>query len=109
MEADFINIFQSLAYPVAVSVLLFAAIGYFSKKLLEDMKQREVENIKLRDKFIEYLQDTQKQLTTVINENAIAYKENAVAFKETSMAINKFSIILEKIEKKMDNNNSKND
>ena len=73
------------------------------------MKQREEQNIKLRDKFIEYLQDTQKQLTTVINENAIAYKENAVAFKETSMAINKFSIILEKIEKKMDNNNSKND
>lgn len=102
METDFINIFQSLAYPVAVSVLLFAAIGYFSKKLLEDMKQREVENIKLRDKFIEYLQDNQKQLTTVINENA-------AAFKETSMAINKFSIILEKIEKKMDNNNSKND
>jgi len=108
METDFINVFQSLAYPVAVSALLFAAIGYFSKKLLEDMKQRELENFKLRDKFIEYLQETQRKLTTVINENATASKENAVAFKETSIAINKFSVILEKIEKKIENN-CKND
>lgn len=101
MEVDFVTIFQSLAYPVAVSVLLFIAIGYFSKKMLEDMRQREAENIKLRDKFIEYLQVSHTNLANVINENAMAYKENAAAFKETSKAINRFSLILEEIEKRM--------
>jgi len=94
MEESFINIFQTLAYPVAVSILLFFAIGYSSKKMWEDVHKREDENLKLRDKFIEYLQDSHSKLTSVINENA-------AAAKETAIAINRFSVILEKIEKKI--------
>ena len=90
METEFVSIFQSLAYPVAVSVILFIAIGYFAKKMLEYIKKHEEENNKLRDQYIAYLQKANAELIGVVKENTVAF--------------NSFSIVLEKIEKKLKTN-----
>lgn len=107
-NADFVGIFQHLAYPVAVSVVLFFAFGWVSKKVLEDGKKRDEELIKLRDHFIGYLQQEHIELSGAIlenaaasKENASAMKENATAMKEMASAMNRFALILERLEKKL--------
>ena len=87
MEETFINVFQSLAYPVAVSVILFAAMGWFGKKALEYINKNNEESLKLRDKYIEYLQFANTELVGAIKENSTAF--------------NRFSEVLEKLEKKL--------
>jgi sensor domain CHASE-containing protein len=84
---DAVGIFQNLAYPVAVSVILFLAVFFIVKKMLAEMQLREEANTKLRDKYIEYLQKSNAELVSAINEN--------------SKAFNRFSQVLEKIERKL--------
>ena len=93
-----LEVFQSLAYPVAVSVILFAAMGFFAKRMLEDMRKRDEENIKLRDQYVAFLQMSNVELTGALKENATASKENAEALKQNAMALNRFSASLEKFE-----------
>lgn len=91
MEASAVEIFQNLAYPVAVSVILFVAMGWFGKKALEIVRKNNEENVKLRDKYIEYLQFANTELVGAIKENSTAF--------------NRFSEVLEKLEKKLKANN----
>lgn len=95
MEEPVIHIFESLAYPVAVSVVLFLAIGSFAKKMLADVHTREESSQKLRDQYIAYLQMANVELTGAI-------KENATAFREMSSALNRFSTVLARIEQRLD-------
>lgn len=85
MEETVIHIFESLAYPIAVSVVLFLAIGSFAKKMLADIHSREESSQKLRDQYIAYLQMANVELTGAVKENATAF--------------NKFSAVLEKLER----------
>lgn len=94
-----VEVFQSLAYPVAVSVILFMAMGYFAKRMLDDIHKRDEENIKLRDQYVAFLQMSNVELTGALKENASAAQNNAEALKEVSSALNKFSSALEKFEK----------
>ena len=88
MEAETaVSVFQNLAYPVAVSVILFVAMGWFGKKIFEYIRKHEEENNKLRDQYIAYLQKANAELIGVVKENTVAF--------------NSFSIVLEKIEKKL--------
>ncbi|MBQ3658315.1 MAG: hypothetical protein II956_15975 [Bacteroidales bacterium] len=91
METEFVSIFQSLAYPVAVSVILFLAIAFCSKKMLEDYHKRDDEAAKLREQYIQYLQMNHIELTAAV-------RESSSAIKEITQAINRFSMVLEKIE-----------
>jgi hypothetical protein len=88
---DFINIFQSLAYPVAVSVILFIAGGYFAKRILAQMHERETENNKLRDQYIEYLQKSNAELTGAIRENATAFNRFSETLSDFKNVLKDFS------------------
>lgn len=90
MEMDTIAIFQNLAYPIAVSVVLFLSIAYFGKHLLKEMQEREKGNEQLRADYIEYLQKCNTELTQ--------------ALKDNTAALARFSKILEIIEHKLYSN-----
>jgi len=74
-----VSVFQNLAYPVAVSVILFIAFGIFARKIMNEMHEREEANNKLRDQYIDYLQKSNAELTSAIRENATAFNR----FSET--------------------------
>ncbi len=99
---EFVNVFQSLAYPVAVSAILFFAIWCFGKQMLADIRERDKQAVTTNEKYIAYLQMSNVELTAALKENATASKENAMALKETAQALNRFSLILERIEDKLE-------
>lgn len=76
MEETFLNIFQQLAFPVAVSVVLFVVVFY----LIKENKQQQKE-------FIQNLQQTNKDLVSVISEN--------------TKAINRFSTLIIKFQEQV--------
>ena len=84
---NFVDIFQSLAFPVAVCVVLFVAFGYFAKKIMANMEKREEQGIKLRDQFIASLQQSNATLTEAVTKNAAAF--------------DRLTDVLEKIERKI--------
>ncbi|MBR2201212.1 MAG: hypothetical protein IJ894_10795 [Bacteroidales bacterium] len=87
MEKTFVEIFSSFGFPIALCIV-FIMIGVLAgRKGIEYLKKHEEENLKLRDKYIEYLQKANAELIGVVKEN--------------TMAFNTFSLVLEKIEKKL--------
>jgi hypothetical protein len=56
MELDFINIFQSLAYPVAVSAVLFYVLWRIGKQTIESINHREQEYTKIQQQHIADMQ-----------------------------------------------------
>lgn len=96
METDILNIFQSLAFPVAINVVLFIFIWRFGKKLLDENKLRYDQMEKRSNDFVVYLQTANIEQTAAIKESAAAAKENAAALKENAQALNRFSLMLEK-------------
>ena len=87
MEKTFVEIFSSFGFPIALCIV-FILIGVLAgKKGLEYLKKHEEENLKLRDKYIEYLQKANAELIGVVKENTLAF--------------NSFSLVLERIEKKI--------
>lgn len=99
MELDFINIFQSLAYPVAVSAVLFWAIWKIGRQTVENINKREVEYAKVQQQHIAYMQAQNLELMGAI-------KENSQTFRELISALNRFSKVLENLEKKLIINNN---
>ena len=93
---EFVSIFQNLAFPVAINVVLFVFIWWFGKKILEDNKERYEQMSKRSDEYIKYLQLAYVEQTGAIRESATAAKENAAALKENAQALNRFSLVLEK-------------
>lgn len=84
---DTIGIFQNLAYPIAVSVVLFGCIAWFGRKLLEIIKAREADNNRLIAQYLEFLQKANIELSKAVSDNADA--------------LLRFSKVLELIEHKL--------
>jgi len=99
---EFINIFQNLAFPVAINVVLFIFIWWFGKKILEDNRQRYEQMSKRSDEYIKFLQLAHVEQTGAIRESATAAKENAAALKENAQSLNRFSVVLEKFSTMID-------
>ena len=94
MELDFINIFQSLAYPVAVSAVLFYVLWRIGKQTIESINHREQEYTKIQQQHIAYMQAQNLELMGAI-------KENTLTFRELISALNRFSKVLENLERKL--------
>jgi hypothetical protein len=99
MELDFINIFQSLAYPVAVSAVLFYVLWRIGKQTIESINHREQEYTKIQQQHIAYMQAQNLELMGAI-------KENTLTFRELISALNRFSKVLENLERKLIINNN---
>ncbi len=99
MELDFINIFQSLAYPVAVSAVLFYVLWRIGKQTIESINHREQEYTKIQQQHIAYMQAQNLELMGAI-------KENSLTFRELISALNRFSKVLENLERKLIINNN---
>jgi len=83
MDMDMVNIFQNLAFPVAVCVVLFAVLIFFVKKSIEMFREVIARIAEERKEHLEHLKTTNVELTKVIQENTSAF--------------NRFSGILEKL------------
>ena len=82
VEESVINIFQSLAFPVAVCVVLFGIVFYLIK-----------ENKKQQQEYIEFIQKSNQNLIQALAENTKAYNR----FSSLMLDINKQ---LKKLEEK---------
>ena len=71
---DYIDIFQNLAFPVAVCCVLFGIMVYFGKKsigiITDMMKRSETE----RQAYTDYLQRSNAELVSTIKENTQAFR-----------------------------------
>lgn len=80
---DIVNIFQNLAFPVAVCCVLFAVLIYFFKKIIEIIREAIKQVTAERQEHLEHLKTVNVELTKVIAENTAAF--------------NRFSTILNKL------------
>lgn len=80
---DVVNIFQNLAFPVAVCCVLFAVLIYFFKKIIEIIREAIKQVTAERQEHLEHLKTVNVELTKVIQENTAAF--------------NRFSTILNKL------------
>lgn len=80
---DIVNIFQNLAFPVAVCCVLFAVLIYFFKKIIEIIREAIKQVTAERQEHLEHLKTVNVELTKVIQENTSAF--------------NRFSSILNKL------------
>ena len=80
---DVVNIFQNLAFPVAVCVVLFCVLIFFVKKSVEMIREVINRITEERKEHLEHLKSTNIELTKVIQENTSAF--------------NRFSSILNKL------------
>ncbi len=101
MDTSIVTIFQSFGFPTALSVALLAAFGWLGKKTLNNMKENNAEAVKLRDQYIQYLQDNHKYMQQNHIDLTAAVMESASAMKENAQALNRFSMVLDKIETKL--------
>ncbi|MBR2105246.1 MAG: hypothetical protein IJ933_08225 [Bacteroidales bacterium] len=99
MEIDIVNIFQTLAYPVAVSAVLFYVLWRIGKQTIESINHREQEYTKIQQQHIAYMQAQNVELMGAI-------KENTLTFRELISALNRFSKVLENLERKLIINNN---
>lgn len=80
---DIVNIFQNLAFPVAVCCVLFCVLIYFFKKIIEIIREAIKQVTAERQEHLEHLKTVNVELTKVIQENTSAF--------------NRFSSILNKL------------
>lgn len=86
---DFLNLFQNIAFPIAVSVLLFWFLYQIVKK--EVNQNDDAMNLisEANKQHIEDLQAQNLRLANIISENTKALSENTEVFK-TLMELLKF-------------------
>lgn len=77
------SIFESLAFPVAVCVILFCILFFFVKKALGMLTEILKGNEERQKEYVDYLKSSNAELVSVVKKN--------------TEAIVKFSFILEKI------------
>jgi hypothetical protein len=85
-----VSIFQNLAYPVAVSVILFLCAIWFGRKMLEEMRTKEKNYATLFTQYVDFLQKSNSALSKALTDNADA--------------LLKFSRVLEIFEHKLNGN-----
>lgn len=81
--SEIISIFESLAFPVAVCVILFCILFFFVKKALGMLTEILKGNEERQKEYVDYLKSSNAELVSVVKKN--------------TEAIVKFSFILEKI------------
>lgn len=86
---DFQSLFQNVAFPVAVSVLLFWFLYQFVKKEINQNDTAMQLISEANKKHIEDLQAQNLRLANIISENTKALSENTEVFK-TLMELLKF-------------------
>lgn len=79
---NLIDIFDKLAFPVSVCVVLFCILMYFIKHALKMLSEMLKANADAQKEHIDYLKQSNARLVTVIEDNTDTIK--------------KFSFILEK-------------
>ena len=77
------QIFENLAFPVAVGVILFCILFFFVKKALSMLTEILKGNEQKQSEYVDYLKTSNAKLISVIEKN--------------TEAIQKFSYVLEKI------------
>ena len=78
---DFQSLFQNIAFPVAVSVLLFWFLYQIVKKEISQNDTAMQLISEANKKHIEDLQIQNERLTKIIAENTAVIAENTTAFK----------------------------
>jgi len=73
---NFLEIFEKLAFPVAVSVSLMAILVYILNRSIHFLRQHIEKNEEQQTKFIEYLQHSNIQLRTIIEQQNEIIKNN---------------------------------
>lgn len=86
---DFLSLFQNIAFPVAVSVLLFWFLYQIVKKEISQNDNAMQLISEANKKHIEDLQAQNLRLANIISENTKALSENTEVFK-TLMELLKF-------------------
>lgn len=86
---DFINLFQNIAFPIAVSVLLFWFLYQIVKKEISQNDTAMELISEANKKHIEDLQAQNLRLANIISENTKALSDNTEVFK-TLMELLKF-------------------
>lgn len=81
--SEITSIFESLAFPVAVCVILFCILFFFVKKALGMLTEILKGNEERQKEYVDYLKSSNAELVSVVKKN--------------TEAIVKFSFILEKI------------
>ena len=78
---DFLNIFENIAFPIAVSVLLFWFLYQIVKKEISQNDSAMSLISEANKKHIEDLQAQNLRLSNIIAENTKALSENTQVFK----------------------------
>lgn len=78
---DFLNLFQNIAFPIAVSVLLFWFLYQIVKKEISQNDNAMQIISEANKKHIEDLQAQNQRLSNIIAENTKALAENTQVFK----------------------------
>lgn len=72
---NLVDIFQQLAYPVAVSVFLFAILAYFTKRALAMLNNILKESETKQREYVEYLKESNARLVSVVEDNTAIIKK----------------------------------
>lgn len=83
--SEITSIFESLAFPVAVCVILFVILFFFIKKALGMLTEILKGNEQKQAEYVDYLKTSNAKLVSVVEKN--------------TEAILKFSYVLEKLTK----------
>lgn len=78
---DFLNVFENIAFPIAVSVLLFWFLYQIVKKEISQNDSAMQIISEANKKHIEDLQAQNQRLSNIIAENTKALAENTQVFK----------------------------
>jgi hypothetical protein len=78
---DFLNVFENIAFPIAVSVLLFWFLYQIVKKEISQNDSAMQIISEANKKHIEDLQAQNQRLSNIIAENTKAIAENTQVFK----------------------------
>ena len=69
---DTVAVFQNLAYPIAVSVVLFMCLAWFGRRMLDEVREEKKRHTDLQQKIFDYLQKANAELSKAIADNADA-------------------------------------
>ena len=72
---EYLGLFQNLAFPVAMCVVLLVAIGIFTKKLLALVESMMNKHDEERKKIFDYMRTANAEQNAIIKENTETNKK----------------------------------